>query len=318
MVVKTPARLHLGVLNPNPIEKSERKYGGFGVAIKDIGFEIEVEKNSQLRITTENQKKRVKKIIQKLANLYNISTSVKVKINRAIPKHVGLGSTTQLFLGLAKALTRLFEKDVPILDIARDIGRGKRSGVGTYAFSEGGFVVEGGRERKEFPPLIVRHNFPEDWKFVVAIPNIERGPEEEGEQKYFEKLGPEANVAKEICYLLVLESLPALVDRNISAFGKTLTEIDELVGRAFSSKQGGIFRGEVSDTRSFMLDNGAYGVGQSSWGPAVYGLVNGEKQARKLEEKVKDYLRKENLMGEVMTVNPDNEGARLKVENSQG
>ncbi|KXA90290.1 hypothetical protein AKJ38_03370 [candidate division MSBL1 archaeon SCGC-AAA259I14] len=312
MFVRTPARLHFGVLNPSG--GSLRKYGGVGLSVDGIGYSLEGEKSDCLEILgSTEQKERARKIIQKISQAYDLSSEVKVKINESIPPHVGLGSTTQLSLALGKILAILFQKDFSTLELAKKIGRGKRSAIGTYVFDRGGLIVEGGRSGEEFPPLILRDIFPKKWRFVVAIPNVERGPEEEDEDKYFEGLERNENISKEICYILVLKLLPALKRNDISDFGEALTKIDEKVGKAFSTKQGGVFGGgAVSETRDYMLDEGAYGVGQSSWGPTVYGLVKDQEEARHLRESVENFYREEGFLGDVLIVKPDNRGAEIK------
>lgn len=312
--VRTPTRLHFGVLDPTG--ESDRRYGGIGVAVKGAGFRIEVEKNDSLEIDApQEHEKRIERIAEDLSQIYDIPFGVRVRITQDIRSHVGLGSTTQLTLGLGKALTTLFEKKVSVIDLAKNLGRGKRSGVGTYAFQRGGFVVDGGGYKEKFPPLIFRHEIPEKWCFVVAVPDIGRGPEEEGEGKYFEGLESKSGISREVCFTLVMKLLPALMDQDIETFGEASTEIDMFVGKAFSPKQGGTFRGdEVSRTRNYLLENGAFGAGQSSWGPAVYGLTESYDQATDLKARVREYLKERSLLNEVMVVQPDNRGAEIKVE----
>lgn len=312
--VKTPARLHFGILNP--ADDYGRKYGSVGLVVKGLGFELEVKESETLEVNGPSESvEKAKGIVQNISQFYDLTSSVQIDMIQTIPPHVGLGSTTQLTLGLGKAITTIYGIDTPVRELAKKMGRGRYSGIGTYGFENGGFIVEGGGTEKEFPPLVIRHDFPEEWAFVVAIPSAERGPEEEGEEKYFEGLELEQNIPEKICYQLVLEMLPSLVERNIVDFGVSLTKIDKIVGQAFSPKQGGIFRGSpVSKTRDYLLKKGAYGVGQSSWGPAVYGLVENFERAEILRDEVADFLQGEGLLGSVFVVEPDNRGAEVFVK----
>jgi beta-ribofuranosylaminobenzene 5'-phosphate synthase len=61
-----------------------------------------------------------------------------------------------------------------------------------------------------------------------------------------------------------------------------------------------------------MKDHGAFGVGQSSWGPAVYGLVNNEKQALKLKSRVQTFL-DEKTSGIVFISKANNRGAHIRL-----
>ena len=87
--------------------------------------------------------------------------------------------------------------------------------------------------------------------------------------------------------------LPALKERDIKTFGGALTQIQNMVGDYFASAQGGRFSSSPSsECIEFMLKHGAFGAGQSSWGPTVYGLVEGKRQAEKLSLEVQGFLEK--------------------------
>ncbi|MBM3820403.1 MAG: GHMP kinase, partial [Acidimicrobiia bacterium] len=59
-------------------------------------------------------------------------------------------------------------------------------------------------------------------------------------------------------------------------------------GRWFAPVQGGTFAPGASDALvRRMSEWGAAGVGQSSWGPAVYGIVDGDAAAAALAGKVR-------------------------------
>jgi predicted sugar kinase len=85
--------------------------------------------------------------------------------------------------------------------------------------------------------------------------------------------------------------LPAVVEDDIESFGGTLTEIQEITGRWFAPVQGGTFAaGPTADLIARMRQWGAFGVGQSSWGPAVYGVVTGDDAAVRLATRVREWL----------------------------
>jgi len=52
-------------------------------------------------------------------------------------------------------------------------------------------------------------------------------------------------------------------------------------------------------------------VGQSSWGPAVYSLVQGEGEAKKLRDEVEAFLQDRDG-GQVFVANANNRGAIIK------
>lgn len=286
------------------------------MAISNAGFHISVENSEKLRISgAGKQRERVEKILKKVARSLDVSPEVSVEVVERIPSHVGLGSTTQLTLALARAVSILHGKDIGIPELASRSGRGKRSGVGTYAFEHGGIVLEGGKRDEEFPPLILRRPFPEEWRLVIAIPDVKRGFSER-EEGVMDGLRSEENSSDKICRLVLLKMLPALVLSDIEDFGRAITEADELTGKAFSSEQGGTFKDDtISETRNYMLEEGAYGAGQSSWGPTVYGLVQGEKGAKHLEGEISDFLERMGKLGKTFVATPNNTGANVEIIN---
>ena len=78
---------------------------------------------------------------------YQIRSGVRLRVERALPRHAGLGSGTQLALAVATALAQLHAVKVDAPQLARALGRACRSAVGTWTFAGGGLVVEGGRRR---------------------------------------------------------------------------------------------------------------------------------------------------------------------------
>ena len=76
--------------------------------------------------------------------------------------------------------------------------------------------------------------------------------------------------------------LPALVERELEEFGAALTRVQQLVGDSFARVQGGRFHPRAGALVEALLGGGAAGAGQSSWGPAVYGVVGSEAAGREL------------------------------------
>ena len=176
-------------------------------------------------------------------------------------------------------------------------------------------MVDGGKCTGEnrFPAAIFRHPFPQDWRFVVAIPNINKGLAKTEETQAFKALAPmKAEDAGRMCRLTMMKLLPALVERDIKSFGEALTQIQIVIGDYFASVQGGTYSSQVAAEGIALLQNlGSYGVGQSSWGPAIYGVIQKEK-AKEIESKVKAFLRK-SVGGQIFVAKANNRGAYIKV-----
>lgn len=215
-------------------------------------------------------------------------------MHRALPRHAGLGSGTQITLAVARALAELhgIEADAP--GLARAVGRARRSAVGTWTFAGGGLVVEGGRhrDRDDCGPLLARLPFPPSWRCVVAVPAAVPGVSGKDEAAAFDRLpAPSERDVERVAHLVLMALLLGVADADIDAFGAALTQIQEMIGRWFASVQGGTFAPGASQALvRRMHEWGASGVGQSSWGPAVYGIVAGEAVGARLADRVRGAL----------------------------
>jgi beta-RFAP synthase len=174
--------------------------------------------------------------------------------------------------------------------LARAVGRAKRSAIGTWTFDDGGLVVEGGRraDSDDCGPLIARVPIPSTWWCVVAIPEGAPGISGAGEAEAFARLpAPPQPDVERVAHIVLMALLPALADADLAGFGRALSEVQEITGRWFASVQGGTYApGPSGELLRRMAEWGASGVGQSSWGPAVYGIVEGDEAGRRLADRV--------------------------------
>jgi beta-RFAP synthase len=203
------------------------------------------------------------------------------------------------------------------------MGRGKRSGVGIACFQFGGFIMDAGRKSVRLddldspPKIIFRYDFPTDWCFVLVIPETEKGLFGKKEDDLMNCLKPSKKISEEICRLTQIKLLPSLVEKDIVEFGVALTEIDLRTGMFFKEIQGGIYRGKFAkNLMESLLSSGAYGVGQSSWGPTIYGLVD-ETRAQYVAQNMKDFLIKKNLSGKVFVSRCSNKGGEITISDSE-
>jgi beta-RFAP synthase len=235
----------------------------------------------------------------------------RVRVIEAIPPHVGLGSGTKLALAVTTAVSALAGRSLDPPAMARTAGRGARSAVGLWTFAVGGLVVEGGRrgEVDEPAPLLVRHAMPDEWRCVLAVPAAEPGLSGGAEAAAFARLRPEPDRSALISQVVLTALLPALVEHELDEFGAALSRIQTLVGEAFAPVQGGTFHPQAAPLVDALLRLGAAGAGQSSWGPAVYGVVGGQAEAEDVARRLEAEL---GPGGRVETVRFDNGGARVE------
>ena len=301
--VVAPARLHLGMLAVG--DAGTRRFGGFGVAVERPAVVIEAEPADELSVEGADAE-RALAFAQRCCQALGLAGGGRLRVVEAIPSHVGLGSGTKLALAVAQALAALHERTVDAPALAEAAGRAARSAVGMWTFALGGLVVEGGVRGEGSAPLLTRHAMPDEWRIVIVIPNAEPGISGAAEAQAFERLVPSAERSAAIAQLVLTLLLPALVEGELEEFGGALTRVQELVGDEFAPMQGGRFHPRAGALVEALLRGGAAGAGQSSWGPAVYGVVGSEAAGRDLARHMEDF----DAVVDVVAF--DNRGARVE------
>jgi beta-ribofuranosylaminobenzene 5'-phosphate synthase len=308
ILIEAPARLHFGVLDLRG--RLGRCFGGLGAGIPSPSLLLEA--RPAARVSAEGpDAERAMEFARRFLTFHELSGGVHLILHRTIPSHVGLGSGTQLGLAVARALAELRGLSLDPVELARATGRGKRSAIGTWVFALGGFIVEGGRQpgSEKIAPLLARFSIPERWRCVVAVPLGGRGLSGEEEARAFEQLPPPPDrEVEQVSHLVLMQLLPALVEADLPSFGQALSAVQRITGAWFAAQQGGIFApGPTQQLVADMASWGALGVGQSSWGPAAYGLVETDAAARDLALQI----RRKGLAGAVFEGGFAPQGARV-------
>jgi len=289
--VEASARLHFGVLDLRGARG--RWFGGIGASTVYPWLRVSVARADTLSARGEDAE-RAREFARLFLAHHNLRGGADIHVHSMLPSHVGLGSGTQLALAVARALAELYGVENDARSLARAVGRGKRSAIGTWTFEDGGLVVEGGRraDSDECGPLIARVPIPSTWRCVIAIPQGPPGISGAGEADAFARLPkPPAIEVERVAHIVLMSLLPSLADADLAGFGRALSEVQEITGRWFAPAQGGTFApGASADLVRRMREWGAHGVGQSSWGPAVYGIVNGDEAVGHLAERVVDAM----------------------------
>ncbi len=237
-------------------------------------------------------------MIEETRERLGLKQQVAARWMEAIPRHQGFGSGTQHRLAAAFAVSRLAGLSLSAAELGRLVRRGRRSGVGLAVFEHGGFVVDAGRlvgagtqkaTGVDLPPMIFRHAVPEDWLFLIVVPPEGGGMSGAREEEIFRALPPMGEaVAGRISRLTLMKVMPSLLTDDIQEFGRGIEEIQCLVGEYFAPYQGGVWATAMGkEVAARAHDCGAYAVGQSSWGPAVYALVRGEEAAMRLIDELR-------------------------------
>ncbi len=240
--VQTPSRLHFGLLGWG--SHAARQFGGVGLMVEKPGVEIVVEPADHW-VATGPLGERSLEVAMGIARRFE-AQGVQIGpcriTNLSLPEaHVGLGVGTQLSLAVARALTELAGRhQQPVETLAQLTGRGRRSGIGIHGFAEGGLIVDAGRRREnDLPTKLMRLEFPRNWSILMIVPEQSSGMHGEEEIKAFRSLSsmPET-LSDQLCRLLLLGLLPAVIETDLQSFGSSLKEIQQIVGKPFAPGAG--------------------------------------------------------------------------------
>ncbi len=282
--VAVGARLHLGFLDLNG--GLGRRFGSLGLAL-DSPETVLCGSRAAANSVSGDQGQRALRLLDRLVQQLGLPGGHRIVIQHAIPEHAGLGSGTQLALAIAATLRRLHGLALDVEADALVLDRAARSGLGTGLFLEGGLALDGGRGPEDRPaPIIARLPFPENWHILLVLDPKHQGIHGSEEISAFRAL-PEfsAGLAGHLCRLAVMQALPAVAERDLSAFGRAITEIQMHIGDHFGPAQGGRFASrDVAALLELLVENGVEGYGQSSWGPTGFAFVASRAEARRLQD----------------------------------
>lgn len=280
--IRAPARLHMGFLDMGGA--LGRTFGSIGVGLNEIATVLTARRSPRSTVSGP-EAERALKVAATISEALGQSLPAEIQVEQAIPGHAGLGSGTQLALAVGTALSKLYRLDLSTQKIAAIIGRGARSGIGIAVFEQGGLIVDGGRAAATLvPPVIARLRMPISWRFLVVLDHRDQGLHGSHEVQAFEKLPvfPES-LAAHLCHMVMMKGLPAVVEGDLHEFGAVISKLQEAVGDHFAPAQGGRFTSpDVAEAINFMVQLGAVGVGQSSWGPTGFCMVENEERGEHL------------------------------------
>jgi beta-RFAP synthase len=304
------SRLHFGLLNPGGEgapgaaardgSARPRRFGGVGLMVERPGLRLRVEPSASWSAEGPLSGRALVFAQRFARSLYHEKNDIdlsprRLTIEWAAPEHIGLGTGTQLGLAVAQALAVSWGVEDDVSTLAHRVGRGMRSALGAHGFERGGLLVESGKQSAEgLAPLVARLPFPEEWRVVLVLPRVEdeaAGWHGLREAEAFARLAARPAAPERIdvlCRLVLLGLLPALVERDVEAFGEALYEFNVRVGEAFAPVQGGVYSGAgVAELAAFVRGQGVRGVGQSSWGPTLFAVVADADQAEHLSAQLR-------------------------------
>lgn len=285
VTIRVPARLHLGFLDPSG--GTGRRFGSLGLPLSEPETVLTLSRASETLVEGP-EADRAAAILARMERHLGTRGHHRLVVEEAIPRHAGLGSGTQLALAVAAAVRTLHGLPPDIEGDATMLSRGARSGIGIASFGAGGVIVDAGNDGSgKPPPVVARLPFPEEWRALLVLDRDAEGIHGEAEIAAFRALPPfPAAGVGEIARLVLLNVMPALVNRDFDAFGQAVSAVQQLVGTHFAPAQGGgIFTSKrVEKIIRELQVRGAAGIGQSSWGPTGFAFAPSAAAAQSMAE----------------------------------
>ncbi|MFN7796554.1 MAG: hypothetical protein ACK5Q3_13430, partial [Planctomycetota bacterium] len=243
-----------------------------------------------------------------------------VTLRQAPTPHIGLGSGTQFACAASALLNSLQDGNQAPENRGSnlwtvDSGRGLRSHIGLHGFLHGGLIVDLGQssELSHLDPERTRsHSFPIQWQVVLLHEPIYQGDSGASEQAIFDHCSAYENPNRErMLELIQQQILPAISDEDFPQATRAIGQYGELAGNVFSSAVGDAYRTPrirhwIDRFRSMGLE----GVGQSSWGPVVFVMVQDADEASWLVDKIRPEVKEDGWVCATRVAGP----ARIEVD----
>jgi len=290
VMVQAPSRLHLSLIDLNG--SLGRVDGGMGITLNNPGITLSAEYSDETAVEAPDEgiRARIAHAAEQVACALGLPGRARIRVLEGYPQHVGLGSGTQYALAAGRAVCELYGASPSPEALAGITGRGGTSGIGTAAFSGGGFVMDCGHkfgplmEKKSFlpssacidprpAPVASRHLFPDDWKILVVIPSIPGGASGGAEKDIFQQYCPvPLGEVQALCHEILMRLLPGLVEHDLDAFGAAINHIQTI---GFKKIECTLQPSHITDLMADLREAGAAGTGLSSFGPVVYAISDG-------------------------------------------
>jgi len=276
-------------------ESQPAYFGGVGMMIRQPASELEFRPAKQLRIDGV-AKDRAHQFVRRWHAFIQASLQpspgrttssvagavpdevealpVEIVVRSAGPPHHGLGAGTQLALAVGHGLSLYFlGHALPPQELAASVGRGLRSAVGTHGFFRGGLIIDRGKQHSaELGILDGAFAMPTSWQVLVLLSDDDLGLHGKPEQAAFRHLPPiPAATTAKLQELTGRVIVPAVLAGDFDAFQQAIYEYGWTAGMCFRQVQGGPFASAWAQAWVDRLRGwGLGGVGQSSWGPALF------------------------------------------------
>lgn len=301
----------------------------------DGSIQPELEMDEELEEASEEIEQRVQSILERRVEVLGLrNTARRISIRSSLPLHHGLGAGTQLGctvaagMELAEQFVRVRSqalnlKEQPIASripseqwLAHASGRGLRSGIGLSGFLRGGLILDEGyaagaaSDPNRARVVDTQATFmPEDWRVILLTPDDTHTVHGEYEAELLAEIAehpmPEREAMRRIAHQIFFRLHEGC---ELNEFAELLDQYTAIAGSMFDSIQGGRYSSPtIEDAAELAVHAGLVGVGQSSWGPVVFGFC----QVSQAEE-ISDRIAEQEFYGTVQVCSIANTGAKFR------
>jgi len=306
LIITTPSRIHLGFYGIN--NNYGYTYGSLGLAVNYLPTCISISKAK--KFNTNVPKKIIDPII-KFIKLKKISNKFTINILENTPKHVGLGSGSQIALSIGKAISSFFDLNMTLSEIADIFKRGTRSGIGIGTFNRGGFIVDCCKKEGLHPEILFHSKFPNNWRVILLHDNNFQGSFGNKESKFFKKEISDSYDSN-LSHIVIRGIIPSIIYKDFSNFSKNITEFQQITSKLYKEKQSDMFLSpQISKIMKYIKGFDDIGIGQSSWGPMSYIFVESQSKAKEMIKVIENKFNVYNNLS-YKIVKPSNTGHKIK------
>ncbi len=184
--------------------------------------------------------------------------------------------------------------------LSQHADRGLRSAVGLVGFLRGGLILDEGYnsdyahdefEKRIGRPLAAKTlRLASEWRVVLTVPQQRAELSGAMEAEVMAELGSLPNPhRKQMLELAQRATCLAANENQFAEFTDCLDQYMQFGAQLFSRYQGGIYNGaDVTEAVQRAQAVGLRGVGQSSWGPTVFGFAKSQASAQRYVEQLCD------------------------------
>jgi beta-ribofuranosylaminobenzene 5'-phosphate synthase len=325
VIVSTPSRIHITLIDMHG--GSGRVDGGIGITLEEPANLLEARQSEDLAVSGVNGIvcDQITAVARHVLETIHAGGGVAITVREHVPAHLGLGSGTQRALAVARAVCECYGRTVTARELAFMVGRGGTSGIGTAAFENGGFIIDGGHrfgnggEKTIFspsgasrgvrpPPVIARHDFPADWRILLAIPDLPAGASGVKESDIFRVHCPVPLAeVQALCHEVLMRMLPGIAEHDLDLFGSSVNAVQHL---GFKKVELHLQPDVVPLLMDELRQADAAGAGMSSFGPTVYAIT--DTDTRELERAAQSFMDAHGG-GTTLITSARNSGAAVRV-----